>query len=112
MTDSEILDRQILEYTTTPHWENGCKHDLDTYLFSFTCIETPTEEVKYDVYCFRDYRDRQEFCLRFGNDSGDYCSPGTIENILVGQSLNRYRDCITLLKSIGRIEFVKGDLNE
>lgn len=101
---SKELDKMLFEYRTEPYFPDDCGHG--GYLFSFTSMERNTDREKYDVYCFRDFRNRQEFCLRFGRD-GDYCSPGTINNIIQGaRHGGHYENILTLLKYHGAIEFV------
>lgn len=113
-TDSKVsLTKEVYRYTTQPHHRNMCSHG--GYLFSFSCIEKEGAspcvytETPYDVYCYeaRNYGGiGQKFCLRFGSDSPDYCSPGSIKNIIQCQHLlERYKALVELLMENGEIVF-------
>ena len=107
MPDPDSLDKTLYQYKTTPYYGDGCGHG--GYLFSFTCIERSGQqltEANYDVYCFES-RGKQEFCLRYGDDAPDYCSPGNVQNLVqYRHSLERYDAVVKLLNEIGTIVFV------
>ena len=97
--------QELYEKTTIPYWADHCGHG--GYLFSFTSYafgEEPAEII--DVYCW-DNNGRQEFCLRFGDRSSDYRSPGGIERIiyLATSGFGPYPACMELLRMVGAVRF-------
>jgi len=103
--DKELTER-LYEKTTTPYWTDHCGHG--GYLFSFTSYSTseaPDENL--DVYCWDHVDGRQEFCLRFGDEGGDYRSPSGIESFLSSaeRGFEPYRSCMELLRLVGDVRF-------
>ena len=110
MSKEKTIEEILYEKTTTPYWPEHCGHG--GYLFSFIAVhpgERPDELI--DVYCWDHIGGRQEFCLRFGDEGGDYMSPGEVKDILT--SANRgfrpYLECYKLLMQVGDIRFVISD---
>ena len=107
------MNKLLLEYGTTPAYPNGCSHG--GYLFSYTSVDQCGEagsrrilEERIDVYVFDNggRKERQEFCLRFGKESGDYYSPGSIRQIIESaRLLARYRDLLSLLQDLGYVRW-------
>ena len=107
MSEEKTLEEILYEKTTTPHWTDHCGHG--GYLFSFTAVtprKAPDELI--DVYCWDGVDGRQEFCLRFGDEGGDYRSPSGIESILSSakRGFEPYRSCMELLRLVGDVRFI------
>lgn len=104
--DKELTER-LYEKTTTPYWADHCGHG--GYLFSFkhmSMSDAPDEDL--DVYCWMSGAGTQEFCLRFGDEGGDYRSPSGIESILSSaeRGFEPYRSCMELLRLVGDVRFI------
>jgi len=101
------LDVRLHEITTQPNWIDRCGHTEGSYLFSF--VGMLEEGARYDVYVF-DRRGRQEFCLRYGTEDGEYCSPGSMENLLSlreVQGCERYRVVVNVLLQCGQVSWTQ-----
>jgi len=56
----------------TPHWENGCCHETNEYLFTVTYTLEGTRV--RDVYVWGDEPNRTRLCVRYGDEASYYMS--------------------------------------
>ncbi len=76
--------------TFTPYWTDACQHEGDAYVCSFRIVLGLDPETKrrvevnnkYDLYLFHNSRGL-ELCIRYGNEGGDYISPGEVTEFLL-----------------------------
>lgn len=99
----------ITSQQSSRYWMATCPSH-DGYLFSFSYSEVAgdgsTYSEKIDVYCFDNGHNKQEFCLRFGDEGHEYYSPGGLENIISARDLGRYNATLIILKEYGTFQFV------
>lgn len=70
----------LLGIVPGPRWKDCCEHAKESYVATFEIWDKGKCEV-YDLYVF-DQRGRSEVCLRFGDEPGDYISPGNVGQLL------------------------------
>jgi len=94
-----------------PVWGNGCDHPADTYVCSFKSWYAANKSEVIDLYVYPDSVDGQHACLRYGNELGEYYSPGCLRHIISASSqLARYRAAVEMLSSKGYFKWeMKGD---
>jgi hypothetical protein len=64
---------------SSPHWHDACEHGAENLVGSFRIVSNQGDAFrlkKYDLYVFTEHG-RQEICIRYGDEPGDYISPGT-----------------------------------
>lgn len=99
-------EEAILGIIPGPIWPNGCSHG--GYVVSFTSWNGTVEE-RIDLYVFQPNEASiypgQSVCMRFGEDGGDYYSPGNVQNLISGAraGMESYRHALEILESRGQI---------
>lgn len=67
--------------TTEKHFTDCCGHKDEEYVGTIETVErrdNTLQEVWYDVYVFADSVTGHSICVRYGNEPGEYLSPGDI----------------------------------
>ena len=69
--------------SNTPFFTDECCHEPDCYIGSAVLSPYLKEDYNHlDVYLFDDKHSVNKVCIRFGNEGGDYFSPGTIFDMI------------------------------
>lgn len=85
-----------------PVWQDGCRHDKGSYVASFEVWERKTLQT-FDLYVF-DERGESSVCLRYGNEGGEYISPGDVGQFCRTSfqvSATEYRRAYEILQHLG-----------
>ncbi|KKN09792.1 hypothetical protein LCGC14_1043000 [marine sediment metagenome] len=66
-----------------PLFVDDCKHGKDCYVGTVEVVHRRGAELaRYDVYVFDDRILGPEVCLRFGDEGGEYVSPGRVADFV------------------------------
>jgi hypothetical protein len=68
------------------YFEDACSHGQESYIGSFSIFEPGDKEHNYDLYVFNT-KHGQEVCIRYGNESYEYYSPGFLADFITSISL-------------------------
>lgn len=90
-----------ITYLSGPQWTDDCHHPKDSYLCSFECITNRREVC--DFYLFWSPEGRQDVCIRFGEEPGDYWSIGTTVDLIKHSAHEPYTTALAILSEKGRI---------
>lgn len=94
--------------TEKPFWPDECDHGIEHFVCSFTIIDHTHAKVRhFDLYLFPSKFYGQEVCLRYGNNGGDYCSPGSLLNFVNSagihwNTMHEYEAASKILRSLGK----------
>jgi len=107
--NEDDLATEILAMIPGPVWHDGCQHDKDSFVASFELLNHKQKRMnKYDLYLFQDIGSgRQHVCIRYGNEEGEYISPGHLGGFLTRSNgtYEPYATAIRILLSYGDVEW-------
>lgn len=92
-----------------PKFEDCCSHGKDAYIGS---VKYPRKDDdgkfgfhRLDIYHYHeDWPCGQQFCLRYGNEPGEYLSPGGLVEVITAASRSeKYRAVLGLLRNRGTV---------
>jgi len=78
-----------------PKHNNFCQHKPENHVGTIEYFENiPGRSIKrvVDVYMFNQYNG-QYMCLRTGDEPGDYCTPGTVLDLIIAAQRPYSADC-------------------
>ena len=93
-----------------PKYIDHCRHGLDCFIGRIT-IEPPPSKRKinvYDVYVY-DTPLSSDVCIRYGNDSHEYISPGNVTNLMRFPENLFYRKALELILDKGTFFYRRKD---
>ncbi len=108
MTDA---DKILLGIIDGPIWKDDCGHGQESYIASYEAligmsVKKGTTE-KIDLYVFHNkMENRQTLCLRYGDESGDYYSPGNMLSLAQSKQWEPYTTAFNILSALGQVIWV------
>lgn len=92
------------------HWQDQCNHPAHTYVGSDDCVVMGVGLFgKIDVYVYPPRGaeagvDGHHCCIRFGDDGGDYYSPGTLAALLKhAHAMTPYASAVEIIEKYGHV---------
>jgi hypothetical protein len=79
---NELYDDEVIP---GPAWKDTCEHPNACYIgtvIDYLC-SGDKKETPFDVYLYTGLRNRQEVCIRFSDEIGDYYSAGTVIDLII-----------------------------
>jgi len=98
-----------------PVWRDGCNHDTDHYICSFSVIEMrngiPVES-PYDLYLYPASFGRSNMdthvCIRFGQEDSEYLSPTSVIQLALNAHVDPvYMAAVKLIAHKGVLNFTR-----